>query len=135
MAIRVQNHLDSSSNNIFHHNLVKLLIAKELEKHGRSWSHFLFWSGFKVEFKEDKEGKIKQTHTQKKVLKTPTDIEEVNTSTYLSENEIEDHHKGEVPKKEMTIQTPAKFEQRNPEELKDFSKGKNSLDKIQIAKK
>ena len=51
MAIRVRNHPDSSSNSIFHHGLVKLLIAKELEKYERSWSHFLFWFGFGVEFK------------------------------------------------------------------------------------
>ena len=54
MAIRVRNHPDSYKNNIFHHDLVKLLISKELEKHERSWSHFLFWFGFKVEFKEGK---------------------------------------------------------------------------------
>ena len=73
MAIRVQNHPNSSSNNIFHHDLVKLLIAKELEKHGRSWSHFLFWSGFKIEFKECEESKRKKTPTKKNVVKIPSD--------------------------------------------------------------
>ena len=59
MAIRVRNHPDSSRNIIFHHGMIKLLIAQDLEKYERSWSHFLFWSGFKVEFKEGKEGKRK----------------------------------------------------------------------------
>ena len=35
----------------------------------------------------------------------------------------------------MNIQTPPKFEQKNPEELKYFSSVNNSVDKIEIAKK
>ena len=65
MATRVCNHPDSTSNNVFHHGLIKLLITQELEKEERSWSHFLFWSGFKVNFKEIK-GKRKQSPSKKK---------------------------------------------------------------------
>lgn len=61
MATRVKNHPEASSHIIFHHGLVKLLITKELEKHKRSWPHFLFWSGFKVESRESDESKKKQT--------------------------------------------------------------------------
>ena len=43
-------------------------------------------------------------------MNTPADIEAINRSKYLSENEIKDHHKGEVPEKDMTIQKPSKFE-------------------------
>ena len=92
---------------------------EELNKVQRIQQHFLFWSSFKVEFKEGKEGKRKQNPTRKKAVKTLADTKAVNRSKYLYENEIEDHHKGEVPKEEMTIQTPAKFEHKNPEELKD----------------
>ena len=94
MAIRVRNHPGSSNNNIFHHGLVKLLIDKELEKHERSWSHFLFWYSFKIEFKECEESKRKKNPTRKKAVKTRANTEAVNMSKSLSE----DHHKGEVPK-------------------------------------
>ena len=107
MVIRVHNHPDSSSNNIFHHDLVKLLIAKYLEKHGRSWSHFIFWSSFKIESKEFEENKRKQAHTRKKVVKIPCDIKTANMSNSLSEKEIEDHHKGKTPEEEITVQTPS----------------------------
>ena len=50
-------------------------------------------------------------------------------------NEIEEHHKDEVPKKEMNIQTPAKFEQKNPQELKNFSLVMSPVDKMETSKK
>ena len=68
-------------------------------------------------------------------MKNPADTELVNRSKSLSENEMEDHHKGEVLEKEMNIQTHAKFEQKNHEELKDFSPVKNPISKIETTKK
>ena len=53
----------------------------------------------------------------------------------MSENEIKEHHKYEFPEKERNIQTLAKIEQNNLEELKYFSSVMNSVDKIEIAKK
>ena len=58
MASRVRNHPDFASHIVFYHGLIKLLIIQELDKGERSWSHFLFWSGFKFDFKEGK-GKTK----------------------------------------------------------------------------
>ena len=37
----------------------------------------------------------------------------------LFENEAEDHHRDEVPEKEINIQTPIKVEQKKSEELKN----------------
>ena len=68
-------------------------------------------------------------------MKTLVDTKAVNRSKYMFENEIEDHEKSKVPKKEITIQTRIKFEQKNPEELKYLSTSMNFVDKIQIAKK
>ena len=45
-------------------------------------------------------------------MNIPSNKEEDNGSNYLSENEIEEHHKDEVPEKEMNIQTPAKIEKK-----------------------
>ena len=52
-ATRARNHPSSSSSNMFHHGLIKLLIfTQKLGKVERSWSHFIFWGGFKVNFKD-----------------------------------------------------------------------------------
>ena len=57
MSVRVQNHPISSSSNMFHHGLVKILIMQDLGKLERTWSHFLFWGGFKVNPKSTKKRK------------------------------------------------------------------------------
>ena len=62
---------------------------------------FLFWFGFKVEFKEGKEGKRKQNPTRKISMKIPANTEEDNGSKFLSENEAKDHHRDEFPGKEI----------------------------------
>ena len=49
MAMRVKNHPDHSSHNIFNHVLIKLLVLNELKKRNWAWLHFLFWSRFEVE--------------------------------------------------------------------------------------
>lgn len=62
MATRVRNHPSHTSHNVFHHGLVKLLVLDELEKHNRTWSHFLFWLGFKLE--NPSTSKIQSSGTQ-----------------------------------------------------------------------
>ena len=59
MFVRVRNHPISSGSNMFHRGLIKLLITQELAKLERSWSHFLFWGGFKVNLKGAKKRKRK----------------------------------------------------------------------------
>ena len=54
-------------------------------------------------------------------MNIPSNKEADNGSKYLSENETEYHHRDEFPEKEINIQTHAKFEQKNPEELKNSS--------------
>ena len=68
MSSRVKSHLDHTSHSVFHHDLIKLLIDKELEKKVWTWSHFLFWSGFKTNGKseEGKQVKIKLRSSNKR---------------------------------------------------------------------
>ena len=77
----------------------------------------MFWSGFKIEFKECEESKRKQTSTRKKAVKIPSDTEAVNMSKSLSKNEIEDHHKVKTLEEETNVQTPTKIEQGRFEDI------------------
>ena len=65
MVVRARNHSSSSRINMFHHGLIKLLITQELGKLERSWSHFIFWGGFKVKFKDAEKRKRKKKIFQK----------------------------------------------------------------------
>ena len=48
MSSRVKGHEDHTSQSIFHHGLIKLIISTVLQKEGKTWDFFLFWSGFQV---------------------------------------------------------------------------------------
>ena len=80
MEVRVRNHPDHTSHNIFHHGLIKLLIVKELEKEGWTWSLVLFCSRFKVEKPEDAEEKY--------------NLETLNKLISYNRNGMEKTHKG-----------------------------------------
>ena len=94
MSVRVGNYPISSSSNMFHHGLVKLLITQELGKLERSWSHFLFWGGFEVNLKPTKKRK------RKKVLKTSNSTE----SKPLSDNKSGDCDKQIEPEEVTSAQ-------------------------------
>ena len=46
MSSRIKEHQDHISQSIFHHGLIKLIISSVLQKEGKTWDYFLFWSGF-----------------------------------------------------------------------------------------
>ena len=54
----VKGHMDHSSQSIFHHGLIKLIISTVLQHEGKSWDFFLFWSGFQDK-QEDQQPKRK----------------------------------------------------------------------------
>ena len=56
MSSRVKQHEDHTSQSIFHHGLIKLIISTVLQHEGKSWDFFLFWSGFHVN-QEDQQPK------------------------------------------------------------------------------
>ena len=65
MSSRVKDHQDHTSQSIFHHGLIKLIISTVLQKEGKTWDFFLFWSGFQVK-QEDQQ--IKKQADKGKVL-------------------------------------------------------------------
>ena len=52
MSSRVKGHQDHTSQSIFHHGLIKLIISTALQKEGKTWNYFLFWTGFQIKQEE-----------------------------------------------------------------------------------
>ena len=48
MSSRVKGHQDHTTQSIFHHGLIKLIISTILQREGNTWDYFLFWSGFQI---------------------------------------------------------------------------------------
>ena len=46
MSSRIKEHQDHTRQSIFHHGLIKLIIKRVLQKEGKTWEYFIFWSGF-----------------------------------------------------------------------------------------
>ena len=93
MVVRARNHSSSSGSNMFHHGLIKILINQELGKVERSWSHFLFWGGFKVKFKDVEKRKRKKKSSKKNVLETYYNVEtkpsfEISMKIIMSKNSL-----------------------------------------------
>ena len=55
MDTRVKSHIDHTSQSIFHHSLVKMLLVTELKKNNHSWQHFWIWSSFELERSEPRD--------------------------------------------------------------------------------
>ena len=100
MHVRAHNYPSSSSSNMFHHGLIKLLITQELGKVERSWSHFIFWGGFKVNSKYADKRKRNKNPYKKKVLES---LDSAETKPW-SENKSEDHHEQECPEEITSAQ-------------------------------
>ena len=49
MSCRVREHQDHTKQFVFHHGLIKLIISTVLQNRGKTWEHFIFWSGFKTD--------------------------------------------------------------------------------------
>ena len=56
MSSRIKGHEDHTSQSIFHHGLIKLIISIVLESEGKTWDFFLFWSSFQIK-QEDQQPK------------------------------------------------------------------------------
>ena len=67
MSNRVKGQMNLSSQSIFHHGLIKLIISTDLQHEGKTWDFFLFWSGFHVK-QEDQQPK-KQVDKGKVMMK------------------------------------------------------------------
>ena len=52
MSSRVKEHHDHTTQSIFHHGLIKLIISTILQREGKTWDYFLFWSGFQIKQEE-----------------------------------------------------------------------------------
>ena len=52
MSSRVREHHDHTTQSIFHHELIKLIISTALQREGKTWDYFLFWSGFQIKHEE-----------------------------------------------------------------------------------
>ena len=70
MSNRVKEHKNHTQQTIFDHGLIKLIIIAMLQKKGKTWDYFLFWSGFQSE-KEDQSKKrhVNKAHNLVKKLK------------------------------------------------------------------
>ena len=96
MSNRVKGHIDHSSQSIFHHGLIKLIISTILQAEGKTWDFFLFWSGFQMKQedqqikKQEDKGKIlvrklkqKKKTEDKEEVKPKGDSEPVKTKTQM----------------------------------------------------
>ena len=52
MSSRVKGHQDHTTQSIFHHGLIKLIISTVLQSEGKTWDYFLFWYGFQIKQEE-----------------------------------------------------------------------------------
>ena len=51
---RVKGQIDHSSQSIFHHGLIKLIISTALQHEGKTWKFFIFWSRFQTKEEDQK---------------------------------------------------------------------------------
>ena len=61
MSRRIKEHHDHTAQFIFHHGLINLIISTVLQREGKTWDYFLFWSGFQI----NQEGKPTKKHVDK----------------------------------------------------------------------
>ena len=61
MSSRIKEHQNHTSQSIFHHGLIKLIINSVLQKEGNTRDYFLFWSGFQI----NQEGHPTKNHVDK----------------------------------------------------------------------
>lgn len=70
MSARVRESTTSFSHFIYHKGMIEFLIESQLRRVGRTWEHFLFWGGLKLQPAKPKSGrkkgsKMKVKHPQK----------------------------------------------------------------------
>ena len=67
MSSKIKQNEDHTSQSLFHHGLIKLIITTVLQHEGRTWDFFLFWSDVHPQ-KEDQQPK-RQTDKGKVMIK------------------------------------------------------------------
>ena len=109
MFSRVKGHRDHTSQSIFHHGLIKLIISTALQKEGKTWNYFLFWTGFQI--------KQEEQQIKKQVDKGKTLVRKLG-------QKIKSEDKKDVKLEEAT--EPLKDDNK-PQKFSADSKGKYSL--------
>ena len=67
MSSKIKEQDDHTSQSLFHHGLIKLIIITVLQHEGRNWDFFLFWSDIHPQ-REDQKPK-RQTDKGKVMIK------------------------------------------------------------------
>ena len=52
MSSKVKGHQEHTTQSIFHHGLIKLIIRAALQRERKTWDYFLFWSSFQIKQEE-----------------------------------------------------------------------------------
>ena len=108
MSSRVKEHHDHTTQSIFHHGLIKLIISTVLQREGKTWDYFLFWSGFQIKQEEP---------TKKHVDKGQTLIRKLG-------KKVKSEDKKDVKLERVTEPSKEYYE---PQQLLANSKGKGLL--------
>ena len=97
MSSRIKQHEDHTSQSIFHHGLIKLIITTVLQHEGRTWDFFLFWSDVHPQ-QEDQQPK-RQTDKGKVMMKKlghtakPVDKEDVKVKKVAKQVKVDSQFK------------------------------------------
>ena len=90
MSCRAREHQDHTKQPVFHHGLIKLIISIVLQKREKTWEHFLFWLGFKIEQEEQSQ--------KRQVDKVQTLIKKLRKKVIINDEETD--KPGEVSNQE-----------------------------------
>ena len=93
MSSRVKEHEDHTSQSIFHHGIIKLIISTVLKHEGNTWDFFIFWSGFQTKEEDQKpkrqadKGKVLMWKLgQKPKLEDKEDVKVEKASEYVEDD-------------------------------------------------
>ena len=109
MSSRVKEHHDHTTQSIFHHGLIKLIISTALQREGKTWDYFLFWSGFQI--------KQEEQQTKKHVDKGKTLVRKLGQKIKVEE-------KKDIKLEEVTEPSKEDYE---PKKFSANSRGKGML--------
>jgi hypothetical protein len=69
MASKVQDKPQTTSNSLFHHGLIKLIVLEELSRRNKTWDYIFFWGEFGPEVQPKKGGTPSKEVTSPKTSK------------------------------------------------------------------
>ena len=91
MSSRLKEHHDHTTQSIFHHGLIKLIIRNALQREGKTWDYFLFWSSFKI--------KPEEQQTKKHVDKGKTLVRKLGQKIKSEDKKEVKHEEAPEPSK------------------------------------